>query len=255
MSILVQTIHSRVLADLDAEGSDRYTFNEDTKHAINGSIDTLVTLFNAAFAENKLTPEALRELVYTKVWRSNYYSRVAFNEASVGHELWSLIAVHPKPEVNRNVAMTVGNKGNSASEFMSDLSYVRATVACKRLSAEQWDDAERNVFMAGNSLMKGDMAEYGYLDFSNYTSSSYTGSADKKEVQIRPDIPNTLVAMTYLKYPSPVTSISDSLEFPKSLTELIVEMVLNKISIKQNNGTNLFGVSARNVERLVSAIK
>lgn len=255
MSILVQTIHNRVLADLDAEGSDRYTFNEDIKHALNAAQETLVTLFNAAFAGNKLTPENLRELTYTKVWRANAFSRVAFNPTDVGHQLWSIIAVHPKPKVNKAVAMAVGANTNTVSKFLPDVSYVSATGICKRLSGEQWNDSEKNVFMAGNGILKGELVEYGYLDFSNYTSSSYTGSTDKMEIQIRPDVPNSLVAMTYLKRPTTVSLITDSVEFPESLTELIVEMVCNKLAIKQNNGTNLFGVSARNVDRLVSAIK
>lgn len=254
MSVVAQTIHDRILSELDAEGSDRYTFAQDTKHAINSAIDILVSLFNEAFAENKLTPESLRELNFTKVWQANSYSRVAFNSSEVGHSMWSLIAVYPKPKVNKATVVIPNTKSNSVSKFLPAVSFVSGRSA-KRLSQEEWGDNEKNAFMAGNSILAGDLVEYGYQDFSDYSSTSYPSSTDKKEITIRPDIPNSLVAISYLKYPNRVVTLSDSIEFPESLTELLVEIALNKISVKQNNGTNLYGVTAQNVSRLASLMR
>lgn len=113
---------------------------------------------------------------------------------------------------------------------------------------EQWNEMKKNSLMAGNVLLKGELAEYAYLDFANY-------GAGEPEITISPEIPNELVAMAYLKYPTPVTSESGTVEFPKSLTELITEITLNKISMKQGDSTNLWGTSASNINRLVSLIK
>ena len=87
MAIQVSEIKKRVLAALDAEGSERYTFDQDIKPNLNSAIEILTTWFNEAFAEKKLTPENLREISYTRIWKASYYSRVAFNAVQVGHEM------------------------------------------------------------------------------------------------------------------------------------------------------------------------
>jgi hypothetical protein len=61
--IPVQTIVDRVTSILDAEGSDRYLFDQDFKPAINLTKDWVVAVFNKAFADKKLSEENLKELV------------------------------------------------------------------------------------------------------------------------------------------------------------------------------------------------
>ena len=51
--IAVQTVVDRMKSVLDAEGSDRYLFDQDFKPAINSAIDWLVAVFNAAFSDKK----------------------------------------------------------------------------------------------------------------------------------------------------------------------------------------------------------
>lgn len=247
MSIQVSEIQRRVLSALDAEGSDRYTFDQDIKPNLNSAIEILVTWFNQAFADNKLTPENLREITYVKVWKASYYSRVAFNSTAVGHEMWTLTGVYPKPKVNKKI-FTSPKETEVTSSFLPDVIYISSDNSAKRMGNEQWNEMKKNSLMAGNVLLKGELAEYAYLDFANY-------GAGEPEITISPEIPNELVAMAYLKYPTPVTSESGTVEFPKSLTELITEITLNKISMKQGDSTNLWGTSASNINRLVSLIK
>jgi len=247
MSIQVSEIKKRVLAALDAENSDRYTFDQDIKPNLNSAVEILVTWFNQAFADNKLTPESLREITYVKVWKASYYSRVAFNSASVGHDMWTLIGVYPKPKIDKKI-ITAPNKEVTTSSFVSDAIYISSNNAARRMNQEQWNEMKQNSLMAGNLVLKGSLEEYAYLDFANY-------GAGEPEITISPDIPNELVAMAYLKYPTIVTSENGTIEFPKSLTELITEITLNKISTKQRDSTNLYSVSVQNINRLVSLIK
>ena len=255
MPILNQEIHNRVLSALDAEGSERYLWDQDTKPALKGAIEILITWLNEAFAENKLTPESLRELVMVKVWQTNFYSRVSFDESVVGHPLWSLLAVYP--EIQTNVKQAASPSTNKAeSKFRSDLTYISSLKSAKRLTLEEWNENSNNAFMPGNTILQGSIKEYAYLDFADYTSSKYVKGTDKLEVTVRPDIPNKLIALAYLKYPSMPDQIGGSVEFPKSLTDLLVELVLNKIAYKQGKGgDNLYGVTAQNINRLVSLIK
>jgi hypothetical protein len=238
-------------ADLDAEGSDRYTFDQDFKFAIASAMEVIITWLNAAFAENKLTPESLRELTKIKIWQASKYSRVHYDEADVGHPFWTIFGVYPKPTVNKGVAgVPLPNPDTSA--LRKDLSFLSSDNSAKRLNFEQWNQNRKNAFMPGNNTLKGELSEYAYLDHADYSSSSY---ATAGEIEIRPEIPNELVAIAYLKYPTQVSQITDSIEFPASLTELITEIALNAISEKQGDNTTLYAVSDRNITRLVNLIR
>lgn len=255
MPILNQEVHNRVLSSLDSEGSERYLWAQDTYPNLKGAVEILVTWLNEAFAENKLTPESLRELTRVGVWQTNAYSRVSFDDSVVGDELWTLLAVYPEIETSsKQAASSTTNKAES--KFRPDVTFVRSKKDAKRLTFEEWNQNSDNVFMQGNTILQGSIKEYAYLDFADYTSQRYVKPTDKKEITIRPDVPSQLIAMAYLKYPVVSNQIGGSLDFPKSLTDLIVEIVLNKISIKQGaGGQNLFGITDRNINRLVSLIK
>lgn len=254
MPIQVQTLTGQILSKLDAEDSDRYTFAQDISFAINSAQETLVAIFNQAFGQNKLSPESLRELTKVKVWQTNSYSRFTYNKSDTGHSLWSIIGIYPKPKVNKGVSSSpVPDK--SQSKFRPDLSYISSDKSCKRLTLEEWNSNTKNAFMPGNIILSGELSEYAYLDFADYTSTSYVGNTDKVEIQIRPDVSNELIALAYLKYPTPIVSINDVVEFPESLTTLIVDIALHNIAYKQGDQTTLYIVTDRSINQLVSLMK
>lgn len=254
MPINVQTINDRILAKLDAEGSERYLFNQDIKPSINEAMELIITMLNNAFAENKLSPESLRELVKVKVWQANSFSRVSYSSSDTGHSLWSILAVYPKPKTNKGLGGSP-NPDKSKSIFRKDLSFVSSFQSAKRLTFEEWNSNRNNAFVAGNSLLTGSLAEYAYLDFADYTSTSYAANNGIFEIQIRPDIPNELVAIAYIKYPNQVNLITDVIEFPESLTGLFVDTALSVIAYKQGDGTSLAQLTNQNIQRLISLLK
>lgn len=252
--ILFQEVHNRILSALDAEGTEKYTFEQDTKYAVNGAMEILVTWFNQAFAQKKLVPENLKDLTKVKIWKLNSYSRFSFDEAAVGHPIWTTFAIYPRPIVNKSSTPISADKTNSESQFMPKLSFIKSMQSAKRLTFEEWNENQNNAFMPGNSVLKGDLTEFAYLDAADFSSTTYTGNSDKAEWTLRPDIPNELVAMAYLKYPTPVQQITDSLEFPVSLTDLITELCLNKMAYKQPT-QSLFAATDQNINRLVNSIR
>lgn len=254
MPIPAQKIVDQIAADLDSEGSDRYLFDQDYKPAINSAIDMVVDIFNEAFAENKISPEQLRELTKVKIWQANGYSRVAYNEADTGHPLWTVIAVYPDPLLNTTgIASPSANK--STSTFRGDLSFVSSQQSAKRLTLEEWNENNNNPFMSGNSVLTGGLVEYAYLDFADYSSSSYTGNNGLPEITVRPDISSRMVALAYLKTPTKINVIGDNVEFPPSILRLLVDIALNYISVKQGDATSLFQVSTLMVNKLTSLMK
>jgi len=254
MPILVQTLNDRMLSLLDAEQSERYLFDQDIKPAINGAMEMMVTMFNEAFGSNKLTPECLRELSKVKIWQCNQYSRFSIADADVGGSIWTITSIYPMPVTNKG-ASSAPPTDKSESQFRGDLSFVSSTFSCKRLTLEEWNTNAQNIFTPGNTILKNGLMDYAYLDPNDYTSTSYTGNPAQVEYTVRPDIPNGLVAVGYVKYPTPVALISDSVEFPPSLTDLLVDLALLKISMKINDQTTLAQMTSTFSQRLVSLIK
>lgn len=254
--IPVQTVHDRMLSALDAQDSDRYLFDPHIKDAINGAVEDMVTLLDYAFGANKLSPEKLVDLTFVKVFKTNSYSRFAFKANEVGHDYWTVLAIYPKPIVNKKVTQSPSSTPTSVSSYAPDVSFINGGKAAKRLTFEQWTDNEDNAFMPGNDILQGASKEYAYLDAADFSSSSYTGNGGYPEWTIRPAVPTQYVAFAYLKRPSTVTQITDNLEFPKSVTDLIVDLALQKITYKQGaGGAPLYAVTTQNVNRLIAAIK
>ena len=236
--------------ELDSEGSDRYLFDTDFKPAINSAIKWLVFVFNKAFESNKFSGENLRDLIKTRIWVANSFSRINFDEAVVGDKLWSYLGIHPEPTVYPNgVAPVQPNVYTSA--FIPSLSYISSDYSAKKLTVEKWNENKKNIFEAGNTTLIGDFKQYAYLTDVNYSSSNYT---QEKEIEIRPSVAGQFVGITYLKVPSEIDLITDDVEFPSSLTTLLVQKSLNFISIKQGDQTTLFSVTDKDVNLLINLI-
>jgi hypothetical protein len=251
MPISVQSIVERMNASLDAEGSDRYLFDQDFKPAINSAIEWAVSVFNAAFAEKKISPEQLKELVKVKVWQTSAYSRVSYDPAAVGHNFWTIIAVYPQIKTNRPTSI-LQSTDPSKSFFRPNMSFIESGKSAKRLTLEEWNINRNNPFKPGNVLISSQgLLEYGYLDFADYTSTTYNGNAVPFEIEIRPSVPKQLIGMAYLKVPTLISTINDSVEFPDSLRNVITECALNYVATKQGDGTTLWGITEKDVDKLV----
>ena len=244
--IPVQTIVDRVTSILDAEGSDRYLFDQDFKPAINLTKDWVVAVFNKAFADKKLSEENLKELVKTKIWTTSTFSRVHIDPSVVN--VWSILGIKPKPTVYPAASTPTVGVNPDTSTLELDVSYISSDFSARRLTVEEWNENKNNVFEAGNNILTTSFTEYAYLNQGDYSSTNYTTTG---EIEIRPNIPTEFIAITYLRYPSDITVIGDSIEFPQTLTDLIVNKVLNYISFKQGDQTNLFSVSGAEVATLV----
>ena len=253
MSILVQEVNNRMLSRLDAENSDRYLFQQDIMPAINGAQEWIITALNPFFSSKKFSSEGLREITYTQIWQTNKFSRISFDSTQMPGPLWTILGVYPKPITNKQ-AGSIQQTDPSLSVLRKDLSFISSAESAQRLTAEDWNINSNNIFKAGNTILTAELGYYGYRDFSNYTSTSYSGGTGLREICIRPDVPNELVAVEYLKYPTQTTLITDSLDFPESMTEFIVERALEFISYKMGDNTSIFQISEMETKRLLSLL-
>ena len=249
MPISVQEIVNRCNHLLDAEGSDRYTFDEDYRYAINAATEYVVSLFNSAFDQNKLSPESLKELVYTKIFQASLYSRIAFDSTDMGMSVWTILAVYPKC-VTVPISPTQAAAADE-SVYLDTVSFRDSNYSAHRLNTENWAMRNRNPFVAGSPLITcEDIIEYGYIDYCDYTGG-YSLTNSPSEIEISPSIAGETVAVRFIKLPDTTTVIGDTIEFPTTLTNLIVDKTLYYISVKQGEAP-LYTVTERELSNLIS---
>jgi len=241
-----------VNATLDSEGSERYTFDRDFKQAISSAVEWLVAVFNRALGENKLSEENLEDLIVSKIFQASQFSRIFIDPAQTGNEKWSILRISPLPTVYP-VATPSTLPNPEDSVFMPGLSLIDSDFDAKRLSLEKWNENKKNIFEAGNELVTNQLKSYAYLNQSDYSSTGYNVAGP--EIQIRPSVAGEFVGITYIKYPTEIVADTDFIQFPKSLTTLIVQKTLNFISIKQGDGTSLFQVTQQDVATLVQLMR
>jgi len=247
--IAVQTIVDRMNSALDAEGSDRYLFDQDFKPAINSTLDWLVIVFNSAFADKKLSEEDLRDLITTNIWHASSFARIKFDDVATGHKLWTILGVFPEPVVEPvTVAPVLANKFDS--QFEPDLSYIESDFSASRLAIEEWNQNKKNIFMPGNETVTNQLKKYAYLGFADYSSSAYS-TVGEIEIRPRDDVKDKFVGLSYLRVPAKIDDIGDDLEFPETIIDLIWQKALNFIAYKQGDQTTLYSVTERDITRLV----
>lgn len=249
--IPVQDIITRCESALDAEGFDRYTFARDYGPAINYAQEWMTSLFSAAFGSNKFNEESLTDLSFTKIWKTNQFSRFVFQYSEVGSRLWTIIGIYPLCTIYPDT--DIAQADLTKSVYSPTHSYVKGYKSCARRTSEEMNLNRLNPFAAGNEVVICDELK----DFAYKTMTDYTGGYDssttpeKVEIQIFPDYSNKVLAMEYLKYPEPIVNDTDNIEFPLSVSNMLVEKALNFISFKQS-GTPLIQASEQDLNKLIT---
>lgn len=252
--IAVTEISKRLDSVLDAESSDRYTFDEDYKPAINYAVEWIQSVLNTAYSDSKLTEENLGELTRVSVFQTNMYSRFKMDPAQMGHYVWTILSVMPEIEfVPTSAVITIPPADDpSTSIYRPDVSFIKGKFSSKRMTSEEWEENTENPFAAGNTVMTNSLKKYGYLNMTNYSGAGYTELLP--EIEIRPTQPRKFIAVRYLMYPKLVTTINDQIEFPKTLTNLVFEKAANFIAYKQGDNTNLYSVTAEDINVLAKIL-
>jgi hypothetical protein len=247
--IVASDLITSMVSVLDAEGSNRYTFDRDYRPAINYAIRYYASVFNFAFGQKKLSEENLRELTRTRVWQTSKYSRVHFDIADTVEEVWSVLRISPEPTLDPEMDPIV-NPDPSSSIFIPDVTFVRSPYSAARQTFEEWNEGERNIFMPGNTVLTNDLKKYAYRNFIHSKPGELAADIIE-EVEIRPYLDNQLVGVTYLVYPKQIVADTDVILYPKSMENLLMDKALNFISLKQGDGTTLYTVTEREIATLV----
>jgi len=246
--ILTSDITTKLKALLDAEDSERYTWTQDFKPAIDMGIDYIVSVFNRGFGQNKLSEDSLRELIRRRLYVPSIYNRIQFDGGSTNDKLWTIIGVYPEA-----VSTPVTSPGSSTENSLlkSSISYESSNYSAKRLTSEEWNESKNNPFIAGNNIATcSDVKTYAYRSASDY--QGYSAITSNQEIEIRPSVSGTFVAIEYLRLPVKPTSESSNIELPNFLQDFLVDRSLQYISFKEGDGTNLYSVTDRDVQTFIN---
>ena len=263
--ITVQEVVDQVAALLDAEGSEHYTFDQDYLPNINGVQDQLLSVIGQLLGARKFTEEGLRELNKVAVFQTNAYGEIDIDECltqtggqgqlpNPPHKLWTVVAVYPEFDSAGDTSIITIGVPPPTSLMRGGVRFIRPIKDAKRYTQEQHGMLRKNVFMQGNQTLTGEMKTYGYFIGSEkrWTALPSVG----RTITIFPHTTNqrTLVAVAYLKVPSQVTAITDSIEWPESMRDLIVQMVYRRMAFKQGDGTTAYGLSSVEMNMLAQAL-
>ena len=227
---------------LDAEGSDHYRDDLDYIPAINGAIRWLTAVVSSAYGQDKFSEEFFRDLTNSGVFLTNNNSRVFLS--SFPSEVWTILAVYVKPDVEVDALLPVpATPDTKQSYYLSNLIHVSSADDCKRLNLEEWAVTKNNPLedgYDGNQLCEG-LKYYAYMLSTNM-------------IEVRPAIANGYTTIFWVKKPTPITTITDDIEFPSSVFQLLFDKALNYISYKQGDQTNLYSVSSQDIQQLLTLL-
>jgi len=241
---------------LDAEGSDFYTDTRDYIPAINSALQWVISLIDFAYAQNKISEEVFRELVYTHVFETSRFSRLNVPSSI----FWNILAVIPKPKVINMINGAVNPVPSVHSSIYqsfqrTDIMYINSEYSsATRLTIEQWENNRNNPLEAGNiRITEQGLLQYAYLAPQDYNNPvPYDGY---KEIEIRPEIVEGYVAIRYAKVHPILTAISDNILFPSKIFDILYEKALQYIVRKQADGTTIDGVAERDINKLTQILK
>ena len=87
------------------------------------------------------------------------------------------------------------------------------------------------------------------INYQGFSTSYLT-----QEIEIRPTISLKEVTIFWAKKPDKIVSLSDEINFPESVFQLLFGKALNYIAYKQGDQTNIYGVTAQDIQQLLTVL-
>jgi hypothetical protein len=251
--ILAQDLRNQLAFALDAEGSDHYRDDLDYIPAINAASKWATNLVSFAYGQNKISEEFFRDISYSGVFKTNNNSRVSL--ASFPSEVWTILAIYIDPTLETISNTPTPTPDIHRSYYLSEYVHVYSNLDCKRLSIEEWAKNRENPFEAGygGDQICESLRRYAYLSPINYRPSS-SELQYSQELEIRPRLVNKNVTVFWAKRPTPITSLSQNVDFPSSMFQILFDKALNYIAYKQGDQTNLYSVSSADIQQLITSM-
>lgn len=248
-----QELRDQIRFALDAENSDHYRDDLDIIPAINASIKWITSVINAAYGQNKLGEEFFRELSSSGVFLTSSTSRVSLSVFP--NEVWSILGIYANPTTSSISGVPAPpTPDENRSYYLPNKLHLSSTDPCKRLNIEEWATNYDNPFEAGyqGNQICDTLKLYAYLNPINY--QGYSTTYLSQEIEIRPAANRKEVTIFWAKKPDKIVSLSDEINFPQSVFQLLFDKALNYIAYKQGDQTNIYGVTGQDIQQLLTVL-
>jgi len=253
MPILAQDMANQMRFALDAEGADHYDDALDIIPAINAAQKWLVNVLNIALGEKKIGEEVFQDISNARVFQTTKDSRISFTVFP--QNVWTILAIYPLPETGATGQPFTPPTETTESALRTDLYHITSNNDAKRLTTEEWVGNKDNPFEAGyqQTSICPDIQEYAYLSPINYFPDGTT--AINREIEIRPTLDQKNVTVIWARKPTPITDLTDFIEFPDTAFQTIFNKALQYIAYKQGDQTNLNSITTQDISLLIKSIQ
>jgi hypothetical protein len=248
-----QELRNQMAFALDAENSDHYRDDLDYIPAINAAMKWLTSVVGSAYGKDKIGEEFFRNLSYSGVFLTSNTSRVSLDVFP--SEVWTILGIYVNVETGIKPGVpTPSTPDINRSYYLNNLFHISSADSCKRLSIEEWAFNKENPFESGydgNQLCDA-LKAYSYLNPLNYQGDVF--SYLTQEIEIRPAIKNKNLTIFWTKKPDEITSLTDNINFPNSVFQMLFDKALNYIAYKQGDQTNIYSVTNQDVQQLIGVL-
>ena len=207
--------------------------------AFNSAIRRATTALGWAMANKKGPEEALRELTMLRIFQTNSQGGINLNDTALGHSVWNVLAVFAEPETVETPSIQPLPIQRSA--YRPDLSFSGSGKPVERVTLEEVAMIRNNATRNGNEVLAANpkRVSYAYYIPGDASSTGYASGGSELRVIPKSQTGRKLIAVSYLKEPTPMTSESSAVEFPKSFLQTLVDWSVDYATIRQGDGPTM----------------
>jgi hypothetical protein len=226
---------SDLVADLEAllddENSERYSFDNDYKPALNGAVRYIMSAFDRAFDQGVLSPFIFNELLFGQKLTATPVTNEDASKFTVPDTVvWRTVGVDPAPVMDTDDYVMPGAR------------------LAKFVTIDNWGQAVDDPFAAGRGDVSDDLKLFAYTQF-NYLDP---GGTPTKQLVVRPK-PVGDVALIYLRVPTKITLTSTTVEFPYVLYQALLMKAYQYVMVQAGReGAAALQISDKDVQELVA---
>jgi len=243
------------MADLGAEGTQRYTDPQDILPGINGAQNRITAYMGGFLAEKKGSEESLRELTRTVIYQTNTQGGIWIDDPALDDTVWTVLAVFAEPEVTQGSWLPTPPPNDWTSRVRVDLAFAGSRKRVKRITLEMVPDTYDSLG-PGSERLSASLTQYAYYWVGN--RSTFPGgdfdTNGRLEMVVLPKskMNSVIVGVSFLRVPPPITAIGQQIPFPSSMFALMRALSLNELTYKQGDGTTLNGLTQKDIGLLLN---
>lgn len=253
MAILADDLWKAMRAVLGVAGTQRYLPDQQVLPAINGALRQFNGFVYSLLAERKGSEELMREVTITRIFQTNDLGGVIFNEAQLGHKVWTVNAVYPVP-VTLPPDPSIQPIPPQESKWRDDVTLSRpGRFRCARVTLEELPDIESNSMMPGSEASAtSPWRSYAYCLIGDRATDGWLANGTELVVLPSSTMGKKLIGISYMKGVEPVVSFSDTIPYPSMAFQLLRDLALNELSVRQG-AKPLYDVTINSVRALLTA--